>query len=166
MLQPDAPAPTFTLPGTDGDAIEQYSLQDFTASGPAILLFYPFDFSPVCTVELCGIRDAEWLQMADHVDVLGISTDSAYAHKAYINEYDLPFPLLSDNRGRVSEQYDVQYESLADHERVSKRSVFVVDTTQTVRYAWRADDASDAFELDVIREAAQRIDPLPSVPDP
>lgn len=164
MLRPGDPAPNFTIPGTDGDTIKQYSLSEFTNTGSTILLFYPFDFSPVCTVELCGIRDAEWLLMTDGVDVLGVSTDSAYAHKAYINEHDLPFPLLSDNDATVSEQYGVRYDALEYHKQVSKRAIFVIDDTQTVRYSWHTDAATDAFELGVLREAAETIDALPTAP--
>jgi len=140
MLSTGDRAPGFTLPGTEGETVDEYRLSSFTESGAVVLLFYPFDYSPVCTEELCNFRDSEWLSFTDDLDVVGVSTDSAFAHRNLIQENGLPFPLLSDHDAEVSERYGVLYDELEGHPRVSKRAVFVVDDRQTVRYAWATDD--------------------------
>lgn len=135
-------APEFTLPGVSDDTIEQFSLTEATERNRAVLLlFYPFDFSPVCTNELCAIRDVEWFQFTPNLDVLAVSGDSAYAHRAFANEYDLNFPILSDSSGGVAEAYDVCYDEWESHERVPQRAVVLVDSDREVRYTWRTDNA-------------------------
>jgi peroxiredoxin len=158
MLQVGDTAPDFELPGSDGVDIDRYSLDKVTDSGAVVLLFYPFDFSPVCTEELCDFRDSEWLTMTDDLDVFGVSTDTAFAHKTLIQQNDLPFPLLSDNDGSVSEQYDVLYDELVGHSRVSKRAVFLIDAKRTIRYSWVADEWIDDPNIGDVNEAAQQLD--------
>lgn len=154
-------APRFTLPGTDGDQIGTYSLDEYTTSGVAILLFYPFDFSPVCTSELCEFRDAEFFEFTPDVDVFGVSTDSVYAHRAFINQYNLPFPLLSDNGGTVSDEYGLQYDEFEQHEAVSQRALIVVDDAQEIVYTWTADDATAEFDISVLDDVRENVDVFP-----
>lgn len=158
MLGTGDRAPAFELPGTDGDAIEQYRLTDYTDSGAVILLFYPFAFSPVCTEQLCGFRDAEWLTVADDVDVFAISVDSAYSQKRFSNEYDFHFPLLCDRLAAVAADYGVRADEIDDHPHVTQRAVFAVDDTRTIRYTWSTDDA---YESPSIEDVQAAIDWLP-----
>jgi len=160
MLVEGERAPSFGVPATDGTEITEFRLDEFTDTGGVVLLFYPFDFSPVCTEELCEFRDSEWLQMIPELDILGISTDSAYAHKEYIQQNDLPFPLLSDRDGRVSARYDVLYDELEGHPLVSKRAVFLIDDTQTIRYAWEADEWTTDPDISAVNEAATSLDAI------
>jgi peroxiredoxin len=153
MLSTGESAPSFALPGTDGETISEYRLASFTERGALVLLFYPFDYSPVCTQELCNFRDSEWLSFTDDLDVVGVSTDSAFAHRNIIQENGLPFPLLSDHDGTVSERYGVLYDELEGHPRVSKRAVFVVDDRQTLQYVWVADDWLTDPDVGAVHEA-------------
>lgn len=164
-MEPGDTAPKFTLPGTDGSEIAEYKLADYTDAGVVILLFYPFDFSPVCTSELCNIRDAEFFEFTPDVDVFGISTDSVYAHQEFIQRYDLPFPLLSDNKGTVSEQYGLRYDEFGQHEAVSKRAIVVIDDSETVVYTWSAADPEEEFDLDVLHEIQREVDWFQAQPD-
>lgn len=157
MLQTGVSAPGFERPGSDGQQIETYNFSEYTDSGPVVLLFYPFDFSPVCTAELCGFRDSEWLTIYPEVDVFGISTDSAYAHQEFINQHDLPFPLISDHDGSVSAAYDVQYDELEDHSQVCMRAVYVIDADQTIQYAWEAETYTNDPDVGVVGEAVRSI---------
>lgn len=134
----------FELPGAGENGIEEFSLYDYTETGPVILSFYPFDFSPICTSHLCAFRDAEWLTVNENVDVLGISVDSAYAHQKFREEYDLPFPLLTDRLASVAEQFGVKYDEWKDHPAVCKRAMFAIDDTNTIRYRWYTEDAMNA----------------------
>lgn len=142
----------FVLPGTEGSRIEKYRLSDYTEDGPVVLTFYPFDFSPVCTDVLCGFRDAEFLTFTDNVDVIGISRDSCYAHMRFIQEYDLPFPLLSDTEGKVIEELGLSYDEWEHHKRVSKRALLTVDETQKIRYSWQTEDAYDGPNFDELHQ--------------
>jgi peroxiredoxin len=155
-------APHFTLPGTKGDDFDTYELTDFTDSGAVILFFYPFDFSPVCTAELCEVRDAEFFEFTPNVDVLGISTDSVYAHREFIRKNDLPFLLLSDNGGDVSQRYEMGYEDLDQHRDVSRRGIVAVDETETVEYCWTASDASQEFDIEILAEVREEVSAFPS----
>lgn len=151
MVETGAPAPEFTLPGTTGGEITRYRLSDYTEDGAVVLVFYPFDFSPVCTEELCEFRDAEWLTMTNDVDVFGISTDSCYAHNRFIEEYNLPFPLLSDTMGRVTTSYGVAYDEWEHHEGVPKRALITIDDENTIRYQWVTDSAYESPSLDALQ---------------
>lgn len=153
MLSQQEPAPDFTLPGTEGEQIEEYSLQNHTEEGAVVLVFYPFDFSPVCSEVLCNFRDAEFLTLTENIDVFGVSLDSCYAHQQFIQEYDLPFPLLSDTVGRVTEQYGLDYDEWENHEGVPKRALVTIDDTDTVRYTWKTDDAYESPTLDDLQDA-------------
>jgi peroxiredoxin len=157
MLETGASAPGFELPGSDGSVTEPYDLKTHTESGPVVLLFYPFDFSPVCTEELCSFRDSEWLSVTPSVDVFGISTDSAYAHQEVINKHDLPFPLLSDHDGEVSDAYGVLADELEGHPQVSERAVFVIDSTETIRYAWQGQTYTDDPDIGEVSDAVDAV---------
>lgn len=133
----------FELPGVGEDGIELFSLEELATDGPVVLSFYPFDFSPVCTEQLCTFRDAEWLTFTENVDVVGISVDSAYAHKRFRAEYGLSFPLLSDRLASVAAEFGVKYETWEDHPAVCQRSLFAVDSSLTVQYAWSTTDAEE-----------------------
>ncbi|WP_335999986.1 redoxin domain-containing protein [Halorientalis halophila] len=154
-------APSFTLPGTVGDetgAIETVSLSETTDEDRAVLLlFYPFDFSPVCTTELCAIRDAEWFEFTPDLDVWAVSGDSVYAHRAFADEYGLSFPLLSDYNGEVADRYGVRYDEWDEHTDVPKRAVFLIDSDQVVRYAWHTDDALEVPDFSPVENALKEI---------
>ncbi|WP_415380875.1 redoxin domain-containing protein [Halosimplex sp. TS25] len=153
MLSDGDAAPDFILPGTDGEAIREYMLAEHTRDGPVVLAFYLFDFNPACTDQLRALRDAAWLDGRDDVTVLGVSRDSAFSHRALAREHDLPFPLISDSDGAVSERYGVRLDELAGHRDVSNRAVFVIDAATKVRYAWAADDPSEQPDWDEVRAA-------------
>ncbi|MFB6171227.1 MAG: redoxin domain-containing protein [Haloarculaceae archaeon] len=161
MLSEGATAPDFQLPGTDGGLdFETYRLSEHADDGAVVLAFYPFDFSPVCTRELCDFRDAEWFTVADDVDVFGISRDACYAHARFIDDHHLTFPLLSDVEGTATEAYDVKYDEFEGHPGVPRRAVFVVDATRTVRYAWGSEDAYASPDL---QDLADALAALPTV---
>jgi len=153
-------APGFSVPGSDGEDINQYRLSDATESGGVVLLFYPFDYSPICTKELCEFRDSELLTFTDQLDVFGISQDSAFAHREMIRKNDLPFPLLSDHDGSVSHSYDVCYDEIEGHPQVSKRAVFVIDDSQTIQYGWETDDWTVDPDIGAVYDAVLDLDSI------
>ncbi|WP_448570194.1 thioredoxin-dependent thiol peroxidase [Trichothermofontia sp.] len=95
------PAPDFALPDATGKIVR---LADFRGQ-TVVVYFYPRDNTSGCTKEACGFRDAYPEFQGREVVVLGISTDDAKAHQKFINKYQLPFPLLCDEGGKVATAY-------------------------------------------------------------
>jgi len=114
-------APDFTLPATVGDKV---SLSDYRGKKNVVLLFYPLDFSPVCSAE-----NRECAQLApglasDDVAVLGVSVDSLWSHRAFAEKFGISYPLLSDfhPKGEVAKKYGVFLEDRG----MAARTAFVV----------------------------------------
>jgi peroxiredoxin len=149
MLERGDEAPDFELMGADGDEIRTFRLSDHLDTGPVVLAFYPQDFSPVCTEELCTLHEGDYFAFVPGVDVFGISTDGVYSHREFVDRHDLGFPLLADTDGEVSKAYGVRYAEPHDRfgARVTKRSLFVVDGDGVVRYAWVTDDVTEQPDL-------------------
>jgi peroxiredoxin (alkyl hydroperoxide reductase subunit C) len=123
-------APDFTLPSGSGDPV---SLSDCRGQ-PVILAFYPADFSPVCTDQL-GLYEQllpEFARFDAHL--LGISVDSRWSHKAFAEERNLTFPLLSDfePKGAVAQQYGV-YD---DAKGTTARALFVIDGDGVISWSY------------------------------
>lgn len=119
-------APQFVLPDANG---ENWSLADHSGK-TVVLLFYPGDNTPVCTAQLCSVRD-NW---ADYVEtgaeVVGISTDSVDSHRSFSSKYDLTLRLLADEDAAVAKLYDAT-SWLPGR---SARAVVVIDKDGIVRY--------------------------------
>jgi len=129
-------APAFTLKDTD---LKDRSLSEFTGK-KVILAFYPAAFTGVCTKEMCTLRDSLGQLNSANAQVLGISTDTPFANKAFAKENGIAFPLLSDANRDAIKAYDVLFPDLAGVKglTVAKRAVFVIDGGGTVRYTWVA----------------------------
>ncbi len=101
MLEPGDDAPQFTLPNQDG---EDVSLDELPGEY-AVVYFYPRADTPGCTTEACSFRD-DWDTYEEAgVSVVGISDDPVEDLADFREKYDLPFDLLSDEDGEVSEAY-------------------------------------------------------------
>jgi len=105
-LKPGDPAPDFTLPSTVGDKV---TLSDYRGKKNVILLFYPLDFSPVCSVETRQCAEMLPTRGAGDVEILGLSVDSLWSHKAFAAQQGIQYPLLADfhPKGAVAEKYGV-----------------------------------------------------------
>ena len=97
-------APDFTL--KDGDGAD-WTLGNYKGR-TVVLLFYPGDNTPVCTAQLCSVRDHWSEYQATGAEVVGISTDTVESHKGFSEKNQLPLRLLSDPDRRVSEMYDMK----------------------------------------------------------
>ncbi len=98
------PAPRFALAAPDG---RQVDLNDYRGKNDIVLYFYPKDETPGCTREACDFRDAISGFSALGAVILGISGDSAAAHRRFIQKHTLPFTLLSDPDFAVCKAYGV-----------------------------------------------------------
>src|SRR5262252_6247290 len=114
-------APDFTLPATVGDKV---TLSDYRGKKSVLLLFYPLDFSPVCSVENKQCAELLPSRGSDDVPVLGISVDSLWAHKAFAAQNDISYPLLADfhPKGDVAKKYGVYLEDKG----ISARTAFII----------------------------------------
>lgn len=119
-------APDFTLKDGDGN---DWKLSDKRGK-IVVLLFYPGDNTPVCTKQMCSVRD-NWADYAETgAEVVGISTDSAASHKNFVEKYDLPLTLLSDENGETLEKYGVK--SWLPNR--SARAIVVIDKDGSIRH--------------------------------
>lgn len=94
-------APDFTLTDATGSS---HSLHAHIGS-PIVLVFYPGDMTPGCTMQLCALRD-QYTKLTDaHIIVYGINPASAISHAAFQSKHQLPFPLLVDKGSKVAKLY-------------------------------------------------------------
>ncbi len=130
MIEPGSPAPEFTLPDQDGNRV---SLADFRGR-TVVLVFYPADFSPVCTDQLSIYQEV--LPQLDErgTQLVGISVDGAFCHKAFQQHQGLSMTLLSDfhPKGEVSKAYGVWSERYG----VANRSLVMVAPDGLVQWSY------------------------------
>jgi peroxiredoxin Q/BCP len=124
--QEGSAAPDFALPDSDG---ANWRLADHRGK-VVVLLFYPGDETPVCTRQMCSVRDRWEDYVATGADVVGISTNSVESHKSFAENHNLPLRLLADVDRKVADMYGAQ--SLIPGK--VARSVFVIDGNGVIRY--------------------------------
>jgi len=120
------PAPDFTLPDGDGTT---WHLADHRGR-VVVLLFYPGDETPVCTRQMCSVRDRWEDYQATGAEVVGISTNTVDSHQKFAAHHKLPLRLLADTNRKVADAYGAR--SLIPGK--VARSVFVIDAAGTIRY--------------------------------
>jgi len=99
-------APDFSLKDQNQKEVK---LLDFAGKKNVVLVFYPLDWSPVCTNEhVCFRNDMKQFEQLDAA-VLGVSVDSVWSHKAFAEKMGIQYSLLADfqPRGAVAEKYGV-----------------------------------------------------------
>ena len=119
-------APNFTLPGGDGS---EWRLSDHLGKA-VVLLFYPGDETPVCTRQMCSVRDRWPDYAATGAEVVGISTNTVESHRDFAEHHDLPLRLLADVDRQVADLYGAR--SIVPGK--VARSVFVIDPKRVIRY--------------------------------
>lgn len=120
------PAPDFALPDGAG---AQWRLSDHRGQ-VVVLLFYPGDETPICTRQMCSVRDRWEDYVATGAEVVGLSTNTVDSHKNFTEHHDLPLRLLADVDRQVADLYGAQ--SLIPGK--VARSVFVIDANGVIRY--------------------------------
>jgi peroxiredoxin Q/BCP len=121
------PAPDFTLKDGNGD---HWRLADHRGK-VVVLLFYPGDETPICTRQMCSVRDRWDDYVATGAEVVGISSDSVESHQKFAAHHNLPLRLLSDSDGTASKLYGAR--SLIPGK--VARSVFVIDAQGVLRHS-------------------------------
>jgi peroxiredoxin len=140
-------APDFTLRNQDG---EEVSLADFRGRR-VLLVFYPFDFSPVCSDQLSEYQESKPEFEAKGVELVGISVDHAFAHKAFQEKLGIDTTLLADfePKGEVSKAYG----SFLEGKGMSNRTLVLVDADGTVEWAYESPSPGESPAPEVILDA-------------
>ena len=149
-----AKAPDFALVNQDRETVR---LSEVVKKGPVILAFLPGAFSGTCTAEMCNFRDSSSELNKTNAQVLGISTDTFFALKAWADQQKYNFPLLSDYNKEVIRQYDVVNPDMIGLKDIAKRSVFVIDREGVVRHREVLDDARNEPDYGKVRETLASI---------
>ena len=133
------PAPDFNMASTKNIETlgENVKLSDYKGKW-LILLFYPLDFTGVCSTDLThfSARFEEFSSI--NTDVLGVSTDSAHSHRAWLRMPkelngigEIKFPIASDAGGKLSRQYNI----LIEEPNISLRGLFIIDPEGVLQHA-------------------------------
>jgi peroxiredoxin len=115
MIGSGSAAPAFALPDQDGNIVKLEDLRGQTS----VLVFYPLDWSSVCTDQLNVYQEVLGDLEAEGTRLYGISVDSAFSHKAFQSSLGISFPLLADfhPKGAVAKDYGVFIEVRGHNQR-------------------------------------------------
>ena len=127
MIAIGQPAPDFFLASSRGEPVR---LSDYRRRKIVVVYFYPKDDTPGCTMEACGFRDSYEQFVDAGAEVIGISSDDFARHRAFSEKYSLPFLLLSDPGGKVSDAYRVKSTAWI----LPGRETFVIDQQGVLRH--------------------------------
>lgn len=119
-------APDFTLKNENNQDVTLWGLR----GKPVVLVFYPLDFSPFCTTEMCAYRDDFSLFEGKGAQIFGISRDSTWTHKAFKEKEGLTHSLLADMKGNVAKLYGCWNEAAA----IAERLTVVIDKDGKITY--------------------------------
>ncbi len=119
-------APDFTAKNENNENVTLSELR----GKPVVLMFYSLDFSPLCTSEMCAVRDDYSGFMDKGAQVYGISRDSTWTHKAFKEKEGLKYSLLADMKGAVAKMYGAWNEAVG----LAERMTVIVDKDGKVQY--------------------------------
>lgn len=127
------PAPPFVAPCvSEKNTIENFSSENYKGKW-LVLFFYPLDFTIVCPTEITQFRDSISEFKSRNAVVAGVSIDSVYAHKKWIDDElgELGFALISDLKKEISRDYDCYLDSLG----FATRATYIIDPKGLIQYA-------------------------------
>ena len=150
MIEPGTQAPDFTLRDQD---LNKVSLSDFEGKR-VVLVFYPGDFSPVCSDQLSVYQEVLG-EIADRgAELVGISVDGVFVHKAFREQLGLEMPLLADfhPKGKVSEAYG----AYQPEKGFNNRSLVLVGPDGTVEWSYASPSEVEIPGANLIFDALDR----------
>ena len=147
MIEVGAQAPDFTLRNQDG---EDVSLADYRGR-KVLLVFYPLDFSPVCSDQLSLYQEVKPELTEQGVELVGISVDSNWAHKAFQEKLGIDTTLLADfePKGEVARAYG----SYIDAAGIANRTLVLVDEDGKVAWVYESPSPGEFPGANVIFDA-------------
>ncbi len=145
------PAPDFTLKDQNQNEVK---LSEFRGKNNVVLVFYPLDWSPTCTKEhACFVNDMKHFEQLK-AQVLGISVDSVWSHKAYAEKMGIHYPLLADfhPRGVVASKFSVYLEDRG----ITGRAIAIVDRQGKI--AWfKQYDIPQVPDINEVQQALAKL---------
>jgi peroxiredoxin len=149
MIEAGTPAPDFALPDQDGKEVSLESLR----GRRFVLVFYPSDFSPVCTDQLNVYQEVLGELRERGLELYGVSVDSNWCHKAFQRHLGVEIPLLADfhPKGAVSKAYGVYSESYG----VAKRALVMVGPDGTVEWSFKSPSPLEVPGANLIFDALE-----------
>lgn len=125
MIEINCAVPDFTLMGSDN---QEHKLSQYRGK-KIILYFYPRDNTPGCSTEACNFRDSNDVFINKNAIIIGISRDSLKSHTKFIEKFNLPFILLSDEKEEVCNLFNVIKEKNMYGRKVFgiERSTFIIN---------------------------------------
>jgi peroxiredoxin len=146
MIEAGTKAPDFSLPDQDGNPV---SLSDFEGR-KLVLVFYPLDFSPVCTDQLGIYQEVLSEIESQGAALVGISVDSSYSHHAFRDQLNLTMPLLADfhPKGEVSKAYGAYIDGAG----ISNRALVLIEDGE-VKWSYAAPNPGEIPGANLIFDA-------------
>jgi peroxiredoxin len=140
-------APDFTLRDQDGKKVTLSELR----GQPVVLVFYPLDWSPVCTDQLGLYQDSMGDFKKQGATLYGVSVDSAFSHKAFQDHLGIQFPLLADfePKGEVARKYGMYMEKHGTNE----RGFVVIDADGKVKHVHKSPSPLEIPAANLILDA-------------
>ena len=130
MADVGSAAPDFTLTGAVNQEDTEVSLSDYSGKN-LVVLFYPLDFSPVCSEQVPDFNAQLSAIQAKGAEVIAINRDSAFAHKAWSQDLGgIDFPLLADMNLEVSKQFGMALEEVG----ITTRGVLIIDKAGNIAF--------------------------------
>ena len=123
--------------------IYDFNLNDYKDK-MVLLAFYPGDFTPVCTSQMCDFTDNMTILENLNVQVVGISTDPVEKHKLFAAKHNITFPLVSDKDKSIGKAYGVNGPLFGVNHR---RALFLIDKNQLI--VWEKIEAVALFRTEV-----------------
>jgi peroxiredoxin len=150
MIEPGSSAPDFTLPDQDGNEV---SLEDLRGQ-TSVLVFYPADFSPVCTDQLNVYQEVLGELEERGAKLYGISVDGAFCHNAFRKHLGITIPLLADfhPKGEVAKKYGAWIESHG----VAARALVMIDPELKVKWAHKSPSPLEIPGANLIFDALEQ----------
>ena len=150
----------------DGQAAPNFKLQDQKGAWHTldqyhgkwlVLYFYPKDFTPGCTDEVCQFRDDVMKLHKAGAEVLGVSLDDVESHAKFAEKYHVPFPLLSDADKSTAKEYGVLTFSEKMNLNYAKRETFLIDPNGKVAKRYvdvdpKANSGQVLADLDALKQ--------------
>jgi peroxiredoxin len=151
MIEPGVPAPGFSLLDQDGNEVSLEGL----AGQTSVLVFYPLDFSPVCTNQLNVYQEVLGELEARGLRLYGISVDSAFCHKAFQTHLGTSIPLLADfePKGAVAKDYGVYIDGRGH----AARALVMIGPDLTVRWAHKSPSPLEIPGANLIFDALETV---------
>jgi peroxiredoxin len=149
MIEAGSPAPDFTLRDQDGQDVTLADLKGQTS----LLVFYPLDFSPVCTDQLSIYQELVADFDSHGAKLYGVSVDSAFAHKAFQEKLNLTIPLLADfePKGEVAKAYGVYNDEYG----TAQRALVMIGPDGVVKWSYCSPSALEIPGANLIFDALE-----------